>query len=220
MTGTNPSNHDVECVADERELHEGEVAEQVDESRSARARPTLDIEDTQRFPERHVVSRFEVERWRLAPAPNLDRVLFGQAVGRRLVRHVRGPGEQIGQLGLDLLELRLELLHLRGDPRHLADQPLLLLALGAADRLARPVLLGAQLLHPAGELTPSLVQGEDLVDRVREVASGESLAEPIWILTDRPNVEHPRPWPPRPRSWRPSRGRRPSAARPEPVAGP
>ena len=81
-------------------------------------------------------------------ATHLDRVLVREPVRRGRVRQVRGPCQHVGELGLDLLELRIEPLELGRDRGHLGDQALLLVALGAADRPAHPVLLRTQLLDP------------------------------------------------------------------------
>jgi hypothetical protein len=67
---------------------------------------------------------------------------------------------------------------------------LLLLAPGAADRLARAVLLGAQILDTSGELAPALIQPEDLVDRAIEVATPQAAAERLGVLADRLDVQH------------------------------
>ena len=210
-----PRRQQVERVADERELDLHDVAQQVHEAGPAGSSGSFDVEHAQPLTQLRVVLGLEVEGRGFAVAAHLDGVLVREPVGRRLVGDVRGPGQPVGELGLDPLELGLELLELGRDLGHLGDQTLLLLALGTADRLARPVLLRAQLLHADRERAPSLVELQDRVDGVGQVASGEALAESVGVLSDRPDVEHARPWPPRPRAPRPSPAtRRPSAARP------
>ena len=211
---------DVERVPDERELHLHDVAQEVDEPRAAGPHGPFGVEHAELLTQHRVVLGLEVERRGFAVAAHLDRVLVREPVRRGPVRHVRGPGQHVGELGLDLLELRFELLELGRDRGHLGDQALLLVALGAADRLAHPVLLRAQLLHPTRERTSALVQLEDRVDGLGQVAPGQALAEPVGVLSDRADVEHARPWPPRPRAPRPSPARRPSAARWVPAADP
>jgi hypothetical protein len=205
----------VERVADERELDLHDVAEQIHEPGATGPSGPFAVEHAQPLTQLRVVLGFEVEGRGFAVAAHLDRVLVREPVGRRLVGDVRGPGQLVVELGLDLPEPRLELLELGRDLGHLRDQTLPLLALGTADRLARSVLLRAQLLHTDRERPPSLVELEDRVDGVGQVAPGEALAEPIGVLSDRPDVEHARPWPPGPRASRPSPApRRPSAAGP------
>ena len=95
ITGSEPLvDQDVHRVAHQRELHEHQIAQQVDEPRSARARATLGVEDAQHRPELRVVARLEVERGGLEVTAHLDGVLVGEPVGRALVRHVRRGGEQ------------------------------------------------------------------------------------------------------------------------------
>ena len=137
-----------------------------------------------------MIRRLEVERGRLQVASDLDRVVVGEPVGRALVRKVRRRREQRREGRLGLGELGLDLLELGGHPGDLVDQPLLLVAVGASDRLRRLVLLGAQLVDARGERTPALVGREQLVDGAGEVAPGERRAEPLGVVPDRLDVEH------------------------------
>ena len=91
---------------------------------------------------------------------------------------------------LGVLELRLELLQLGRHRADLGDQPLLVVALRAADLLALAVLLGAELLDAGREVAPPLVGLEQSVDGLGEVATREAAAERLGVLADRADVEH------------------------------
>ena len=182
---------DVHGAADQRELDEREVAEQVDEPRAARAHRALDVEHAERGAQLHVILRREIERRHdVVVAADLHRVLVGEAVGARGVRHVGRAREQRVEVRLGLRQLRLELLQLGADGRDLGDQSLLLVAGRSPDRLRGAVLCGPQLLDTLGERTPALVGGEELVDDVAEVPPREPGTERVRILTDLFDVEH------------------------------
>ena len=73
---------DVHGASHQRELDEGEVAQQVDEARAARADGAFDVEHAERRAQLHVVLRREIERRHgVVVAPDLDRVLVREAVG-------------------------------------------------------------------------------------------------------------------------------------------
>jgi len=207
----------VERVANQRELHLDDVAQQVDEPGSAGAHAALGVHDAEELSELGVVARLEVERRRLADAPDLDRVFVREPVGRGLVRDVRRAREQVVQLALGLLELGFERPDPSRDLADLGDQARLLVALGLADRLARAVLFGAELLDPHRELASPLVELEQAVDGVGQVAPGQALSERLRVLPDRADVEHLRPWPRPLPGWRPPC---PASGRPGPAAGP
>ena len=79
----------VHRVTDERELDVHDVAEQVDEPRAARPGAAVGVEHPEQLAERGVIARLEVERRRLAVRADLDGVLVGEPVRRRVVRDVR-----------------------------------------------------------------------------------------------------------------------------------
>ena len=137
-----------------------------------------------------MVARLEVELGERAHLADHLGVIVGEPVRRALVRHVRGLGQQVGQLGLRRFELRLQLFELGGHRAHLVDQLLLLVPLGAADRLRGAVLLGAELVHLRREVPTAFVGGQERVDRVGQVPPGEPLAERIGVVSDRFDIEH------------------------------
>src|SRR5882724_11948463 len=111
----------VESEPVERELEQRDVAAPEGEAGAGDLRTTLEVDA--RGGELQVVLDGKVERRRIAPAADLHGVVLSFSVGRRLVRWVRDPVEQLLapafgrrelllqrlQLGLDALEL-LELL--------------------------------------------------------------------------------------------------------------
>ena len=106
------------------------------------------------------------------------------------MRQVGSGGEQGREGLLGLGELGLDLLQLGGDARHLVDQPLLLVAVGAADRLRGLVLLGAQLVDLHRERAAPLVGGEQVVDGAGQLPARERGAEALGVVPDRLDVEH------------------------------
>ena len=212
----------VHGIAHQRELHLDDVAEQVGEPRSARPDRPLDVEHAERGSDLDVILGLEVEGRRLlVVAPDLDGVLVGQAVGSAGIRKVRRRRQQQCERRLGVAQLRLQLLQLGTDVRDLFDQPLLLVALGAADRLRRLVLLRAKLLDLLGQPSAGLVGGQQLVDALGKASAREAGAESFGVLPDLLDVEHavvtplrdripPRTlWPRRPIAARPERGRNP-----------
>jgi hypothetical protein len=181
---------DVERVTDQRELDQHDVAEQVDEPRSARPHGPVDVEHAEELAELDVILRFEVEHRPLAVAADLDGVLVGEPVGRRRVRDVRRHGEHAAEVGLGDLELRFELLHARRHARDLLDQPPALVRLRATDLLGQPVLLRAEVLDLRRQRTPALVEAEQVVDGRLEPAPREARAVRLGVLADGADVEH------------------------------
>ena len=92
----------VEREAVEREREEGGVADEVAEARSRQAGGALELEAADLARLLHLR-----ERGRLAEAADLDRVVLGVAVGRRLVRRVGDDRERLVAGGLGRRELLL-----------------------------------------------------------------------------------------------------------------
>ena len=102
-TGVNPAADDViEREAVEREREQRGVADDVAEPRAGEARGALELEAADLARLLHLR-----ERRRLAEAADLDRVVLGIAVGRRLVRRVRDERERLVARGLGGRELLL-----------------------------------------------------------------------------------------------------------------
>src|SRR5439155_12226955 len=122
--GGAPAREPVESEPVERELEARDVAAAKGEARAGDLRATLEVDAC--GGELEVVLDGKVERRRIAPAADLHGVVFRVSVGRRFVRWVRDPVEQLFapafgcrqllfqrlQLGLDAFEL-LELLRRR-----------------------------------------------------------------------------------------------------------
>ena len=123
-----------------------------------------------------MILRLEVEARRITEAPDLDRILVGEAIGSARVRQVRRRRQQEGERRFGLGELRLELFQLGAHLGDLGDQRLLLVARGSADRLGGSVLFRAKRLDALRESPTALVGGEELVDALRQPPAGERLA--------------------------------------------
>ena len=93
-------------------------------------------------------------------------------------------------VALGVGELRFQLLELGADRADLRDQPLLLVAVGLADRLGGLVLRRAELLHADGELPAGRVGGEQLVDRLPHAAARQRNAEGLRVFPESFDIEH------------------------------
>src|SRR6185436_2931961 len=103
-----------------------------------------------------MVANRKVERRRIAPAANLDRVFVRRTVWRSVVRRIRHTVEQVFTASFRRGELLLERLELRFDPLELGELLRRRLALDLARR--------AQLLDPWLDLADCLIRGEQLVE--------------------------------------------------------
>ena len=186
-------------MPDERELHLHDVAEQVDEPRPAGPRAPFGVEHAEELTQHGVVLGLEVERRWLAVTPNLDRVLVGEPVGRRLVRDVRRPRQRsdssastcssCGSSSFTSAETR-------------ATSPI---SRCLSSPSARPIALPDRFCSARSSSTRTVSdavarRGRGSVDGVREVASGEALRKRSGS-SGSPGRRAPRPWPPRPRQW-------------------
>ena len=174
----------VERVAVERELEESEVADAVREARARHLGGALHVDPAERLGEVEVILDREVERRRLADAPNLDRVVVREAVGRVLGRRVRHQREQLAarRLGgrqalLERLQLGLHLLELRE-------------LLGR--RLSLELPFRPQLLHVRLDLEHGAVGGHQLVERVGCAFPHECGAERVRIAAGGAKIDHER----------------------------
>src|SRR5829696_1420788 len=134
--------------------------------------------------ELEVVARLEVERGRLADAPDLDGVLLVEAVGRGRVRRVRDAVEQLVPATLGLREFALE----RGQLRLHVLELLELLGRGLALQLAS----GAELLDTRLQAPNLTVGGEQLVEEVGSALAGERGAGAVRLGSGGPQVDHAR----------------------------
>src|SRR5262249_58929293 len=110
----------VESEAVERELEQCDVADAVREACAGHLCGALEVDPAVDLRQCEVIASREVERRRLADAANLDRIVLGQPVGRRLVGWIRDTVEQLlaprlrrRQPLLEPLQLLLDALELR-----------------------------------------------------------------------------------------------------------
>ena len=144
----------VEREAVQRHRHERRVADDVPEAGSGQACRPLHLEAA----DLRVLARL-LEHGRLAHAPQLDRVVLGEPVGRGGVRGVRYLAE------------RGVALRLGGGELLLGGLQLLLHALQLLELLGRGLALqlrgAAQLVDPRHERAPALVGREQAVEGIR-----------------------------------------------------
>jgi hypothetical protein len=145
--------------------------------------------------ELQVVERLEVEVRPLTDLPQRDVVLVGLAVGRVGLGKVGEQGEQLVAALVELGELRLELLELRLErARGLAG-----LLKGRVVGLAGPgrlldlrgelVLLGANPVDPRVQLAAALVDRDQLIELLRRPSSRQRRADGLRVGADLLEVE-------------------------------
>ena len=206
----------VEREAVERELEERDVADPVHEPRARDARAALEVDPAVRGREVDVVLHRKVERRGLADAPDLDRVLLREPVGRGHVRRVRHAVEERLPCRLGLTELVLEPLEV--------DLDLLQLLELLGRRLPLQLRPPAELVDLRYERPPALVGLEQLVEDPRRLVAlaDEGGAKRVRIGPGGLEVDHGRSLGSRraasrrPRSRRTRRRRRSPARRASP----
>ena len=134
------------------------------------------------LPELEVVARLEPELPRLTDSPQLDCVLFREAVGRGRVRRVGDDVEELLEARFDLLELGLERLQLGLDALQLLE------LLGG--RLPFQLLAGSQLLDAGKECAPLAICLEERVELLRRPLAGEGGAPGVRVGARGADVDH------------------------------
>jgi hypothetical protein len=142
-----------------------------------------------------MVERLETELRRLPHLPERDVLLLGLAVGRLRLGDVRQRAEQLiarltqlGQLRLELLELRLELA--RRLPRLLELRLVGLARFGGLLDLSRElVLLGADPVGPRDQLAAALIGGQQLVELLGRASPRQRRSDRLRIAADLLEVE-------------------------------
>ena len=131
-----------------------------------------------------MVSGREVERRRLADAPDLDCVLLGHAVWRFLARRVGDRVEQRLPAAFDLGELFLQRLELLFDAFELGQL--------LWRRLALHLPLGAQLFDSRLHATDGAIGVEKLVEQLGRSFAGERGPKAVGVVAGGTQVDHAR----------------------------
>ena len=172
----------VEREAVERQLHQREVPDAIDEPGAGEPCGALGVDPTELLGEVEVVERVEGEVARLAPAADLDRVLLVPAVRDGRVGRIRDTVPVLLHRRLRPLELVLERLQLALEPRQLLEL--------LRRRLALQLRARAQLVDLRLQPAPLLVGSHQLVEDLFAALARDRRPERVRIGASGLEVDH------------------------------
>ena len=182
----------VDDVADQRQLDEDEVAEQVGEAGARGGRCLLGVDQPERTADLEVVAQLEGEARDLADLAQDLGVLVAVAVGRPgsgglgivSARACRSSSSSPSSASSCLI--RPPTSRIRGD----RIGGVLACLLGGADRVGGLVALGAEALDLGQQLPPAQVELEQLVELLGRADAGKRRANRRRVLADGAEIKH------------------------------